>query len=81
MLEKGTVVFGNWTVEEEIGSGAFGTVYKIKKEEFGRVYYSAMKVLHILAEIRKTDAASKGVGGCKTPHGELLQELVFFILH
>ncbi len=47
MLEKGTVVFGNWTVEEEIGSGAFGTVYKIKKEEFGRVYYSAMKVLHI----------------------------------
>ena len=47
MLEKGTVVFGNWTVEEEIGSGAFGTVYKIKREEFGRVYYSAMKVLHI----------------------------------
>ena len=47
MLEKGTVVFGNWTVEEEIGSGAFGTVYKIKREEFGRVYYSAMKVLRI----------------------------------
>ena len=47
MLEKGKVVFGNWTVEETIGSGAFGTVYKIKKEEFGRVYYSAMKVLEI----------------------------------
>lgn len=47
MLEKGTIVFGNWTVEEEIGSGAFGTVYKIKREEFGRVYYSAMKVLRI----------------------------------
>ncbi len=47
MLEKGTVVFGNWSVEEEIGSGAFGTVYKIKREEFGSVYYSAMKVLRI----------------------------------
>lgn len=43
--------------------------------------YSGVKVMHILAEIRKTDAASKGVGGCKTPHEELLQDLIFFILH
>ena len=43
--------------------------------------YTGLKVMQILAEIRKTDAASKGVGGCKTPPGELLQELVFFILH
>ncbi len=43
--------------------------------------YSGMKVMHILGEIRRTDAASKGVGGCKTPPGELLQELVFMILH
>ena len=47
MLEKGTVVFGNWTVEERIGSGAFGTVYKIKREDFGAVYYAAMKVIRI----------------------------------
>jgi len=43
--------------------------------------YSGVKVMHILAEIRKIDAASKGVGGCKTPADELLQELIFFILH
>ncbi len=43
--------------------------------------YSGVKVMHILGEIRRTDAASKGVGGCKTPPGELLQELVFMILH
>ena len=47
MLEKGTVVFGNWTVEETIGSGAFGTVYKIRREDFGAVYYAAMKVIRI----------------------------------
>ncbi len=47
MLEKGTIVFGNWTVEEEIGTGAFGTVYKIKREEFGKVFYAAVKVLQI----------------------------------
>lgn len=56
--------------------------WKVKQEIMPAMQnYGAMKVLHILAEIRKTDAASKGVGGCKTPHGELLQELVFFILH
>ena len=35
----------------------------------------------ILAEIRKTDARSKGLEGGKTPDGELLQDLIFFILH
>ena len=43
--------------------------------------YSGVKVMQILAEIRKTDAQSKGVGGFRTPHEELLQELIFFILH
>ncbi|MCR4594752.1 MAG: protein kinase [Clostridiales bacterium] len=40
-------VFGNWYIDEEIGSGSFGTVYKIKREEFGNVYYSALKVINI----------------------------------
>ena len=44
-------------------------------------FYSAMKVFQIIAEIRKTDAASKGVGGQKTSDGDLLKELVFQILH
>ena len=39
--------FGKWEIEEELGSGAFGTVYKISHEEFGRKYYSAMKVIHV----------------------------------
>ena len=43
--------------------------------------YSGKKVMDIISEIRQTDAKSKGVGGCKTPPGELLRELVFFILH
>lgn len=40
-------VFGNWYIEDKIGSGAFGTVYKIKREEFGTVYYAALKVISI----------------------------------
>ena len=43
--------------------------------------YSATKVYRIISEIRRTDAASKGVGGQKTSDGDLLKELVFFILH
>lgn len=43
--------------------------------------YSGKKVMDIISEIRQTDGKSKGVGGCKTPPGDLLKELVFFILH
>lgn len=43
--------------------------------------YSGMKVMLILSEIRKTDAASKGVGGNSATPGELLQELIYYILH
>ena len=50
MLENGAVVFDHWVVEDKIGSGAFGTVYKIKREEFGREYRSALKVITIPPE-------------------------------
>lgn len=43
--------------------------------------YTGNKVIQILSEIRRTDAKSKGVGGCRTAPGDLLRELVFFILH
>lgn len=43
--------------------------------------YSGMKVMQIIAKIRETDAKSKGLDNPDTPVGELLRELVFFILH
>lgn len=43
--------------------------------------YSGVKVMQILSEIRKTDAWSKGVEGVRTPSEELLQDLIYFILH
>ena len=42
--------------------------------------YTGRRVMEILSLIRETDAAGKGVGGCKTPPGELLLELVYRIL-
>lgn len=43
--------------------------------------YSAMKTMQIIEKIRLTDAKSKGLDNPNTPIGELLKELVFFILH
>ena len=40
-------IFGKWKIEEKLGAGAFGTVYKIKRESFGKMYYSALKVIKI----------------------------------
>ena len=56
-----------WKVRQDIGPA--------------RRNYSGVKVMQILSEIRKTDARSKGVEGCRTPQEELLQDLIFFILH
>jgi serine/threonine protein kinase len=49
-------VWPDWKIVEKIGSGAFGTVYSVQKEEDGRLYESAVKVIHIPqdeAEVRE----------------------------
>lgn len=43
--------------------------------------YTGTKVMKILGEIRRTDARSKGVENPSTPNGELMEELLYFILH
>ena len=37
----------NWTIEELLGEGTFGQVYKISRVEMGNKYYSALKVINI----------------------------------
>ncbi|WP_311354619.1 DNA polymerase III subunit delta [Alloprevotella tannerae] len=43
--------------------------------------YRAEKVMRIVAEIRRTDARSKGVGSTTISSEELMKELLSFILH
>ncbi len=44
--------------------------------------YRGMKVMQILSEIRRADALSKGVGGASgASQGDILKQLLFFILH
>ncbi len=43
--------------------------------------YTGVKVMQIIRAIRTCDAKSKGIDNPSTPDGELLRELVYFILH
>lgn len=40
-------LWGSWYVDKELGKGAFGKVYKVHKDEFGRMFYSAVKMQSI----------------------------------
>ncbi|MCL1853574.1 MAG: protein kinase [Peptococcaceae bacterium] len=40
-------IWGAWHVEFLIGEGAYGKVYKIRREEFGKTYNSALKIMSI----------------------------------
>lgn len=58
----GSVVFDDWVIEQIIGQGSYGSVYKIRKSEYGVTTYSALKVIKIpqsSADIRS--ALSEGM--------------------
>ena len=47
----------------------------------GMKNYTGTKVMQIISKIREIDAKSKGLDNPNTPAGELMKELIFFILH
>lgn len=58
------------------------TEWQVKKNIIpGMRSWTAVKVMYIISEIRRTDARLKGVNNPSIPSGELMKELLFFILH
>ncbi len=55
--------------------------WQVKEYMIGMKNFSARKTMNIIAAIRETDARSKGFGNSMASSGELLQELIYFILH
>lgn len=47
----------------------------------GMKHYNGVKVMQIIEKIRETDAKSKGLDNPNTSVGQLMQDLVFFIMH
>ena len=43
--------------------------------------YTALKTMQIISKLREIDAKSKGLDNPNTPPGELMKELIFYILH
>lgn len=68
--------------EEGIAAWLGQSTWQVRKNVLPAMRnFSATKVYQILGEIRRTDGASKGVGGQRGTDGDLLKELIFFILH
>ena len=58
------------------------TEWQVKKNYLPAMRnYTGTKVLHIIEQIRRTDARSKGIDNPATSNGDLMKELFFFILH
>ena len=56
-------------------------VWAAKDYMTGMRNYSGMKVMQIIGKLREIDAKSKGLDNPNTPSGELMKELIFYILH
>ena len=59
----------------------FKNPWQAKDYMMGMRNYSGMKVMQIISKIREIDAKSKGLDNPNTPAGELMKELIFYILH
>lgn len=59
----------------------FKNPWQAKDYMIGMRNYTGMKVMEIISKIREIDAKSKGLDNPNTPPGELMKELIFYILH
>ena len=71
----------NKSQEAVAGWLELGTPWLAKSYMTGMRNYAAMKVMQIISKIREIDAKSKGLDNPNTPPGELMKELIFYILH
>lgn len=57
------------------------TPWAAKEYMIGMKNYTPMKTMQIISKIREIDAKSKGLDNPNTGSGELMKELIFYILH
>ena len=43
----GSIVFDNWILGEEIGSGSYGRVFAAERRDLGEVYRAAVKIITV----------------------------------
>ena len=57
------------------------TAWGARDYALGLQNYPSRKTMEIISKIREIDAKSKGLDNPSTSAGELMKELIFFILH
>ena len=57
------------------------STWGIKDLIIGLKNYSARKTMDIISKIREVDSKSKGLDNPYTGAGELMKELIFYVLH
>ena len=50
-------LWGSWYIDEQLGEGSFGKVYRAHKEEFGKNYEAAVKIISIPQNQAEVDQA------------------------
>ena len=75
-------IWPEWTIEEEIGRGAFSVVYRAVKDEYNLRSYSAVKVIRIPSEPIESDVVYSGsvsADGTRQYYQEYVEEFVHII--
>ena len=54
--EPGELYFNDWEIEGELGGGSYGTVYRLRKTDYGIALESAMKVIRIPSDANEQRA-------------------------
>lgn len=61
-MKNGEITYKGWRVARKIGSGSFGSVYEIEREDFGYVYKAALKVLSVPKSEQDLKAIKDNIG-------------------
>lgn len=78
MLRSYEPFWNNWYVDTLLGEGSFGTVYKIKREEFGTVQYAALKVISVpqsQSEVAQLESAGMSKEEVQSYYAGIVQEI------
>lgn len=82
-MEKLQEIWPEWNIEEEIGSGAYGSVYKVSKDLMGKKIYAAIKIVRIpqnKTEIKEWRSQGMDDGSIRSHYKERLDCLNLEIL-
>ena len=72
-------IFGSWYLKRRIGSGSFGKVYEITREEYGKTYSAALKIISVPQEdddVRMQMSAGDDAESVSEYYEDILKEII-----